>query len=62
MVDAAGKLHDLASVPMVGRSEVAALATDANRKHGVIVSLGERGVRPGRAGALKLASTAFRRT
>ena len=44
MVDPVGRLHDLAPVPMVGRSTVAALATDARRKDGVIVSLGVRGV------------------
>ena len=44
MVDPAGRLHDFAGVPMVGRSKVAALARDADREDGVIVSIGERGV------------------
>ncbi len=44
MVDGEGRLHDLAPVPMVGRSEVVALARDAGRRDGVIVSLGTRGV------------------
>jgi hypothetical protein len=44
MVDAENRLHDLAEVPMVGRSEVSALAIDPKRRDGVIVALGSRGV------------------
>jgi hypothetical protein len=44
MVDTEGRLHDLASVPMVGHSAVSALAADPEHKDGAIVSLGVRGV------------------
>jgi hypothetical protein len=44
LVDEKNKLHDLAEVPMVGRSKVSAMALDPARLDGVIVALGVRGV------------------
>jgi hypothetical protein len=44
MIDSKNVLHDLAEVPMVGRSAVSAIASDPAKKDGVIVSLGVRGV------------------
>src|SRR5207253_3837690 len=37
-------LHSLDSLPMMGRTEVAALASDAKHADGIVASLGERGV------------------
>jgi hypothetical protein len=45
VVDADGKrLHDCGSLPMMGRTEIVTIAADPERRDGVIVSLGERGV------------------
>ena len=44
MIDAKGRFQNLAEVPMVGRSAVAALVANPTQREGVVVSFGVRGI------------------